>query len=522
MLLLALAALTSALEIQPLALGQSLEVAFGVLDDEPVFRVVVPKRATALRVSTSGANYDVDIYGSLGVAPEPYEGVWDVVSEGTWIDETLLITITDSMPLVAGEWFFVVVLSDSEPMEDEGARLTLSLEAQLVAPTEHELIPGEPLDLVLNASNGVRAELRPKLDESQYGRGWRVEVYSPLTDVNLLIGPAQRRFTHTAPLAKANTALSWESLELESDWLERGARLQVYGSAETPPFVDMPVRVLLSPIEDAPGLVPELVLPPLTGTVGVAPAFARAVGATVSIVGPLGAGSGVVVSASGLVLTNAHVVVGATRGERRRELACGFTTDARSAPIPAFRLSVLDSREDLDLALLQITGALNGRAAPASMSFPSIELAPPDALQLGQTVFGVGFPMTGGSRSYVSVSLTRGIISGFAQEHEGLVLKTDAAIHAGVSGGACVDEQGRLLGVPAYTISDSNGTGGLGFVLPIALLPAAWRERIWPTSDEPQAHTTRSDRAEGDAEEGDPEERDPEERAESQRRSERN
>ena len=54
-------------------------------------------------------------------------------------------------------------------------------------------------------------------------------------------------------------------------------------------------------------------------------------------------------------------------------------------------------------------------------------------------------------------------------------------MHSGVSGGACLDAQGRLVGVPSSSLTDANLAGGLGFVQPLELVPAAWRELAgWP------------------------------------------
>ena len=65
-----------------------------------------------------------------------------------------------------------------------------------------------------------------------------------------------------------------------------------------------------------------------------------------------------------------------------------------------------------------------------------------------------------------------------ALEPAGLLLKTDAAIHAGISGGACVDARGRLVGIPTSSIADANAAGGLGLVTPLDLVPQEWRERF--------------------------------------------
>jgi S1-C subfamily serine protease len=99
---------------------------------------------------------------------------------------------------------------------------------------------------------------------------------------------------------------------------------------------------------------------------------------------------------------------------------------------------------------------------------------PPD---IGDPLWIVGYPSLGGTGSRVSIHCAHGVLSGFDQEESGLVFKTDAAVISGNSGGAALDDRGRLIGVPSANVSDGN-SGIVGIVTPIAILPAEWKTLI--------------------------------------------
>lgn len=445
-------------------------------EDVAVFRVRVPPRATALRVRTLDATADVDLYASFETEPDPRAEDWEVAGEGTWVDEDLLIDVTDWVPLDPGEWFFAVSVGEYVTGD---VPVTCLLSAELVEIPTVELRPGARTELVLRRDEGLRAALVPVVSAGANGPGgaWRVEVFSPVADVDLLVGPSRRDRPHRAPWASAESALSWESVAVTSAWLERGALLHVFGLPELEALDEVPVSVLLSPAASPPGLVPPPRVPDGSVRLAAEP-FAAAVAATVSIFGGLGGGSGVVISADGRVVTNAHVVAGLLDGASREPTACGFTLDPRVPPTPAFLLELLDHDRTRDLALLRIASTLDGAPLSAELVFPTLPLATPEEasrLEPGDELYGVGFPMTGGSGSFVTVTLTRGILSGFAREREGLLYKTDAGIHSGVSGGAILDAAGRLVAIPSSSISDANMAGGMGFALPLELLPEGWR-----------------------------------------------
>src|SRR5437763_10260407 len=156
-------------------------------------------------------------------------------------------------------------------------------------------------------------------------------------------------------------------------------------------------------------------------------------------------GSGVLVDASGLVVTNNHVVEGADQvkvslADKREFEAEMVLKDPRS-----------------DLAILRIK-AQNER-------FPALELADSDALQVGDVVLAIGNPFG------VGQTVTHGIVSALARTQVGITdyqffIQTDAAINPGNSGGALVDLSGRLVGINTAIFSRSGGSIGIGFAIP--------------------------------------------------------
>ena len=155
-------------------------------------------------------------------------------------------------------------------------------------------------------------------------------------------------------------------------------------------------------------------------------------------------GSGVIVSASGYILTNNHVVEGATEIEI-------FLNDGRRTPA-----KVIGTDPDSDLAVLKIE----------LMNLPIIVLGNSDTLQVGDQVLAIGNPFG------VGQTVTSGIVSALGRNQLGIntfenFIQTDAAINPGNSGGALVDVQGNLLGINTAIYSRSGGNMGIGFAIPV-------------------------------------------------------
>jgi S1-C subfamily serine protease len=152
------------------------------------------------------------------------------------------------------------------------------------------------------------------------------------------------------------------------------------------------------------------------------------------------------------------------------------TEDPARPPTEAFRARVVDHREDRDLAFLKIVSDLYGGRLPEDYVFPWLPLGTDTALQTTEEIGLIGFPRVGGTGSRVSVTYTRGIVSGFEAHPYGRVIKTDADANQGNSGGAAVDRTGALVGIPSHVVGLE--WGHVGFVQPVSALPEEWLRRI--------------------------------------------
>ena len=158
---------------------------------------------------------------------------------------------------------------------------------------------------------------------------------------------------------------------------------------------------------------------------------------------PSSTSSGVIVSPEGYLLTNHHVVEGAT--EIEVQLADGRQTRAR----------LVGSDPETDIAVLKIDLA----------DLPVVVLGDVRALQVGDAVLAIGNPFN------VGQTVTAGIVSALDRNEAGAsrfqnFIQTDAAINPGNSGGALVDANGALVGINTAIFSRSGGSLGIGFAVP--------------------------------------------------------
>ena len=168
---------------------------------------------------------------------------------------------------------------------------------------------------------------------------------------------------------------------------------------------------------------------------------------------PYGAGSGVIMTEDGYIMTNHHVV-----------------HDQRGEPVDEIKIRLDDKREyvaeligsdkktDIAVLKIEVTSAIS-----------PITVANSDQIRVGDVVFAIGNPLE------VGITATQGIVSATGRHSLGILgqdayenfIQTDASINLGNSGGALIDAYGRLIGINTAIFSRSGGSIGIGFAIPV-------------------------------------------------------
>jgi len=156
-------------------------------------------------------------------------------------------------------------------------------------------------------------------------------------------------------------------------------------------------------------------------------------------------GSGVIVSPDGYILTNNHVIEGADEIE-------AVLADGRKAAA-----TVVGTDPETDLAVIRID----------AKNLPVIVLGHAEDTRVGDVVLAIGNPFG------VGQTVTMGIVSALGRNnlhinHFENFIQTDAAINFGNSGGALIDTSGNLLGINSAIYSQSGGSVGIGFAIPVS------------------------------------------------------
>ena len=168
-----------------------------------------------------------------------------------------------------------------------------------------------------------------------------------------------------------------------------------------------------------------------------------------------GQGSGVIVEAGGLIITNNHVV------NKADEIRV-FLSDKREFK---GKLIGTDAKTDIAIVKIEATG------------LPTIPWADSDQLEVGEYVLAVGSPFG------LTQTVTMGIVSAVGRASMGIAeyedfIQTDAAINPGNSGGALVNVRGELVGINTAIFSQSGGSMGIGFAVPSNLSRAVMDQLV--------------------------------------------
>jgi putative serine protease PepD len=166
-------------------------------------------------------------------------------------------------------------------------------------------------------------------------------------------------------------------------------------------------------------------------------------------------GTGIVLNEEGLILTNDHVIAGAT----------SITVDATGSTKTTRAATVVGEEANQDLALIKVN--------PSGLDLKPLTLASSSSLEVGASVYAIGNPYG------LEETLTRGIISALKREIEAPdgakiadAIQTDAALNPGNSGGPLINAEGKVIGVNSQIATDESssdgsqpGSTGVGFAI---------------------------------------------------------
>jgi putative serine protease PepD len=154
-------------------------------------------------------------------------------------------------------------------------------------------------------------------------------------------------------------------------------------------------------------------------------------------------GTGIVLNEKGLILTNDHVIAGAT----------SITVEANGSSSTTRSAKVVGEEANKDLALISVD--------PSGLGLKAMTLASSSSLQVGDSVYAIGNPYG------LEETLTRGIVSALGREISAPdgskitgAIQTDAALNPGNSGGPLLNEQGDVIGVNSQIASEASTVGG--------------------------------------------------------------
>src|SRR5680860_241603 len=166
-------------------------------------------------------------------------------------------------------------------------------------------------------------------------------------------------------------------------------------------------------------------------------------------------GSGIIIDSSGTILTNYHVVIDKDnydQSEKKVAYQICLTVDKNKEPECKYTAKLIASDEVSDMAILKIK---NISGLSDDISYPYLDVTTDD-VETNDKLTVLGYPDIGGD----TISLTQGVVSGKTNKYNMDWIKTDADISFGNSGGAGINDDGKIVGITSRSYSDMLGSMG--------------------------------------------------------------
>ena len=438
------------------------------------YQIRITPRMTGIRLKLSNSPADLDLYFRYGAPMDDYSQA-DAFSETERYNEELSLYRYDDSGMENGYAYIdVAYMFDSLPQKGqqilEDIPFTLSYEAVLYE-LEEELPSGEVREGVLKPEKFM-IQTFPVTIPSQ-AEVLRIDLLDATGDLDVMVSTIPVISSEDYPLIKADSVVGNESVLVQLDRKYRGETLFITVMDPIASDRKQTYSIIAGFSEDPQWEVPTLPVFDTTRS-----SADKAVMATVELISPSGGGSGTIVSPEGLILTNYHVIENQAGGGHNRVVVAVVEDNYRPAR-ETFYARVLEASQELDCALLQVESGYYGQPLPMDYRFPFYRTARAEDLMLGDEIRILGFPVIGGSGSRATINLSRGILSGGERVEDLLVLKTDAKISSGNSGGAATDREFHLIGIPSFVIEE--GGENIGYIIPLSSLPDDWISEYFPS-----------------------------------------
>lgn len=433
------------------------------------YKIRVPDSVFKMEVKLDKSQADLDIFMNHNREIENYDDV-DYFSTQDLYNEKLSLSRIGDDVLYSGVYYIDIVYPlEKLPVIDNQRVYEIPFDL-----TVNFISVGNPV--LLEPEQGVHSSLSRDgtmlklfaFDVDQDMKTLRIDIFNTKSDLDMYVSYEKPAFTFEDADYVRESYLGYESLIINSDSiipLKPGRYyISVFDRIEDAFSDDFSIITSLS--EEAPALLKEYPDLPVPSN-----SLEEALLATVEITTETGSGSGCLVSDDGYIITGLHVITDIS-GEIAGEMFISMNLSNYYPPKELFKAELIDFRRDEDLALLKIVSGLYGQDLIEDYKFPHYVLGVGKQIVMGQSLSFLGYPQIGSEGSRASISLTKGIVSGFDTMDFGYLIKTDGEINSGNSGGAAFDDDYKLIGFPMSVISDEGGQ--IAYIHPVSLIPEDW------------------------------------------------
>ncbi|MDY7028104.1 MAG: serine protease [Spirochaetota bacterium] len=438
------------------------------------YALQVDEDVFAVKISLKNAPADLDIYASYGSPIVDY-GEADISQASRDYNETLFLSRLSPKPLQTGVYYLDIVYQGRyAPLQNYRRMKEIPFEIEAVplsAGARQTLTADDPVYGELRPEDGMAMTFSLRVPEGI--EQCRVDIFDADANLDIVAG-----YEKPVPTIENADYIGDSLVGNESIVFSGVGRYGTLPAGRYYITVFDPVQarypesfgILVSFDGEAPRRFLSIPRFPFTDD-----ELRHSIHATVEVVGELGRGSGCLVSEDGLILTSWHVVRGFS-GEPAEDIAVAVSLSQQSPPEEMFRARVVEYDRETDLALLEVRTGLYGQPLPYNYSFPFIPIGESYDPGIGQPISLLGYPGAGSAGSRVSITLSRGIISGFEQRGGVPMIKTDTLVLPGNSGGAVINPYFELVGIVSYTVGEKGIA--VGYIFPVSHIPDNWMDMI--------------------------------------------